>query len=75
MSGLELLAELKSSESTARVPVLLVTGDNRVQASDLQSQGAAGIVYKPFRIPELVKVIEDVLAQSQRATAATLQAA
>ena len=58
MSGLDVLKNLKSSENTKNIPVILATGNT--SESDQQeglSLGAADYIQKPF---EQAKVIESV---------------
>lgn len=61
-SGLDALKAIKDDPVTARIPVLMLTGDGRldriVQAMQL---GAAGYVMKPFDGAQLVERVESLL--------------
>lgn len=62
-SGLDALKAIKDDPATARIPVLMLTGDGRldriVQAMQL---GAAGYVMKPFDGAQLVERVGSLLA-------------
>ena len=62
-SGLDGLKAIKDAPSTAAIPVLMLTGDGRldriVQAMQL---GAAGYVMKPFRGNQLTEKVREALA-------------
>lgn len=61
-SGLDALKAIKDDPATAGIPVLMLTGDGRldriVQAMQL---GAAGYVMKPFDGAQLVERVESLL--------------
>ena len=61
-SGLDALKAIKDNPATAHVPVLMLTGDGRldriVQAMQL---GAAGYVMKPFDGDQLVERVRSLL--------------
>lgn len=62
-SGLDALKAVKDSPNGAALPVLMITGDGRldriVQAMQL---GAAGYVMKPFGAQQLVAKVRETLA-------------
>ena len=61
-SGLDALKAIKDDSATAHIPVLMLTGDGRldriVQAMQL---GAAGYVMKPFDGAQLVERVRSLL--------------
>lgn len=61
-SGLDALKAIKENPASAALPVLMLTGDGRldriVQAMQL---GAAGYVMKPFEPAQLVNRVKDLL--------------
>lgn len=61
-SGLDALKAIKEDPASAAIPVLMLTGDGRldriVQAMQL---GAAGYVMKPFEPAQLVERVRDLL--------------
>lgn len=63
LSGLDALKAIKDIPGAAGVPVLMLTGDGRldriVQAMQL---GAAGYVMKPFEAEQLVEQVRGLLA-------------
>lgn len=53
----------KALEVRPGLKVILITGYGSVQQhADMMRKGAAGYVTKPFKIPDLLDVIDDVLA-------------
>jgi DNA-binding response OmpR family regulator len=62
-SGLDGLKAIKESEDGAMIPVLMLTGDGRldriVQAMQL---GAAGYVMKPFQGSQLIDKVREALS-------------
>jgi DNA-binding response OmpR family regulator len=62
-SGLDALKDIKETPAGRDVPVLMLTGDGRldriVQAMQL---GAAGYLMKPFETPQLVERVWGLLA-------------
>jgi DNA-binding response OmpR family regulator len=62
-SGLDGLKAIKESENGAMIPVLMLTGDGRldriVQAMQL---GAAGYVMKPFQGRQLIDKVREALS-------------
>jgi len=64
MTGLELVRELRQSEQTKDIPVILLTARSfaisKEQQEDLQ---ISGCISKPFSPRELLENIEDILYQ------------
>jgi CheY-like chemotaxis protein len=60
MNGLEVLARLRADPATRAVPVLVVTG-YREAAQEAVERGAFDYFLKPFRIPEMLEKIRDIL--------------
>jgi DNA-binding NtrC family response regulator len=65
-SGLDGLRAIKASPTDGGIPVLMLTGDGRldriVQAMQL---GAAGYVMKPFDAPQLMTKVYEALATAE----------
>jgi DNA-binding response OmpR family regulator len=61
LDGKEVLSRLRQSESTATIPVFVLTGMSRSSATEW---AGAHFVGKPFMPDELVEVIKDVMARS-----------
>jgi DNA-binding response OmpR family regulator len=58
MSGCDICAQVKHDDSVQHIPVLLYSAGPRVRDAELIRQiRADGVLYKPFRPPELVKKI------------------
>lgn len=67
-SGHELLAELKRDPGWRHVPVVvLTTSDHERDVGSAYGRGAAGYFVKPYRFPEFVEMIAEVLAYWRRA--------
>lgn len=65
MSGLEVLEQLRATEATARLPVIMLTA--KAQESDIErgfALGATDYIVKPFSPRELVSRVQAVLARS-----------
>jgi CheY-like chemotaxis protein len=64
MTGLEALRQLKLSQETRNIPVIIISGeaDLKTQA-DLTSAGAAAFLPKPFRAAQLLTTIQQLLLQ------------
>jgi DNA-binding response OmpR family regulator len=61
-SGLDALKAIKDNPATARIPVLMLTGDGRLDRIVLAMQlGAAGYVMKPFDGAQLLERVESLL--------------
>ena len=62
MSGLAALRQLKESESTRNIPVIVVTVNaDRLTEMESQVSGAAAFLAKPFRPAELLAEIKRLL--------------
>lgn len=65
-SGLDGLRTIKASPTDGKIPVLMLTGEGRldriVQAMQL---GAAGYVMKPFSAPQLISKVYEALATAE----------
>jgi cyclic di-GMP phosphodiesterase len=57
-TGLELCEELKASEATKEIPIILLTGANGSTSSAAKRAGADAFVLKPFSPLELLSVAE-----------------
>jgi response regulator RpfG family c-di-GMP phosphodiesterase len=57
-TGLELCEELKASEATKEIPIILLTGSNGSTSSAAKRAGADAFVLKPFSPLELLSVAE-----------------
>lgn len=67
LSGVELVRALRSDETTASIPVLMVTGLG--QEEDIQAAADAGVdgyVVKPFDLATFRERLEHVLAARRR---------
>ena len=61
-TGTEVLRQLTSTEATAAIPVVIVSGDSgQAIASELLAAGAAGFLVKPYDIHQLIAVIHRYL--------------
>ena len=63
LSGDEVLARLKADPATRDIPILMVSADamgERIQ--ELLRQGATGYLTKPYKVAELLRIIEQTLA-------------
>lgn len=64
IDGYEVLRKLKSSEDTADIPVMVITGsvtDEELKQRNVLSLGAARFKTKPFAVDELVAEINDLV--------------
>jgi CheY-like chemotaxis protein len=67
LGGFEAVERLRSSESTAHIPVVIVTG--RAQADDRargQTLGVDAYVTKPFEPTDLVAVVSELASVGRR---------
>jgi len=63
LSGLDALKAIKDDPATARIPVLMLTGDGRLDRIVLAMQlGAAGYMMKPFDGAQLLERVGSLLA-------------
>ena len=62
MNGLEALRQLKQAEATKAIPVIIMTGQaDRKIRQESASWGAAVLLPKPFRPPELLKAVQRLI--------------
>jgi two-component system alkaline phosphatase synthesis response regulator PhoP len=64
MDGYEVLHRLKSSEVTANIPVIVITGsltEEELKRQKLLSLGAARFMTKPFAVDELLTEVGDLV--------------
>jgi CheY-like chemotaxis protein len=57
-NGGEVLRRLASSEATAGIPVIVVSGDSAKARDELLATGASGYLPKPFDIDQLMAMID-----------------
>lgn len=58
-TGAAVLRQLAGSEATARIPVVILSGDSgRDKAGQLLDGGAAGFLAKPFTVPEFIATVD-----------------
>jgi CheY-like chemotaxis protein len=66
MNGLAVLAELKSDEATAGIPVLVCTADDRPETLEsCTDAGCAGFLLKPFSSEQLLEAVTRVLGERE----------
>jgi PAS domain S-box-containing protein len=64
--GAELLQQLKQGESTAGIPVVVVSADATPgQARRLSSLGAHSYLTKPLDVKQFLKIVEELLAEKE----------
>lgn len=64
MSGLDVVRQMRASESTAAIPILLLSG--RVDTVDVDEGmrlGANKYLIKPFRIPQLLETVKHMIGE------------
>lgn len=63
MNGFELLKTLRNVPyaSARRMPVVAITARSDMSGSDFMRHGFAAVLYKPFSVEDLIRVIEDVM--------------
>jgi CheY-like chemotaxis protein len=67
LNGIEVLKLIRSDAKLARLPVLMCTAHNSMEALDTAfGIGATGYFVKPFNTPELKKSVAKALASSAR---------
>lgn len=67
MSGEELVEQIKASDSLGHIPVVVLTAKNQVDNRiDLYQAGADNYIPKPFKMDELLAVVENVLKQRKK---------
>jgi CheY-like chemotaxis protein len=67
LDGFGVMKQLKEDPITSSIPIVVIsawpTGDNRQR---VQNAGARGFVAKPFKVNELLDLIQDSLPQSSQ---------
>jgi len=64
MSGLEVLARLRTNPHTCEIPVVVISADATTgQISRLLAAGAAAYLTKPLEVPKFLATIDEVLAR------------
>lgn len=64
-SGMEVCRELQENESTAQVPVLMMSAHSEIKKNCLKA-GATDFISKPFEIKDLFSKIETILKQTKK---------
>ncbi|TVQ71069.1 MAG: response regulator [Oceanospirillales bacterium] len=68
MSGPETLKALRDMDQLAEIPVIFMTGQNRLDEIDaLTQQGSIGVITKPFQPTELANQIKTLWTQHPEA--------
>ena len=62
-AGLDLLRSIREHEEYEYIPMIVMSGIDRRQESELA--GASAFVLKPFKLPELVTIIQAVLDRQE----------
>ncbi|RYZ78389.1 MAG: response regulator [Proteobacteria bacterium] len=64
-NGVEFCKELKATEETARIPVILVSAmwDSEVDPARFMASGAHSFFAKPLVRPELIDTLKDILSK------------
>ncbi len=70
MSGLDVLAALKSDDAFARIPVLLCTAHRYLSPEDLSQ--ADDVCYKPFDLDDLLTKINNLINCGRKIKSSTL---
>lgn len=60
LSGIEVLAQLRSSDTHADLPVVVMTAGT-VDLDDLSRQGATRVLPKPFEVDALLAAVRDLV--------------
>ncbi len=69
MDGYTLIAELKKTPQTARIPIIVATGKaDPVDQEESLRRGAAGYLVKPFKLETLLAVIQQTMRAAESAT-------
>jgi CheY-like chemotaxis protein len=69
LDGLEALKELKQSEATREIPVILMTASAQITRQQAEACGAAAFFTKPFSPTKLLQQIKHLLAATTDASA------
>ena len=63
-TGAEVLQQLASTDVTAQIPVVILSGDSGPSTvQQLRDGGAAGFLAKPFTVPEFIATLDRFLAR------------
>ena len=63
MQGIDVLSEFKSAKGTKDIPVLMLTGRNKIgEIEDAFGRGAEGYLTKPFELGKLSNKVKEMLA-------------
>jgi PAS domain S-box-containing protein len=66
IDGMDLLRHLKADDSTATIPVLVLSADaTRERIERAMTEGAVGYLSKPLNLAELLARIDELLAQAE----------
>jgi CheY-like chemotaxis protein len=60
MDGYEVCRRLKADESTARIPVVLLTARRETNQARIDAAGVAGVLHKPFQPDTLAQQVRDL---------------
>ena len=73
LDGIEALHQLKNSQATRKIPVVLITSDGRFYnlRNELRKSGAACLLVKPFGPAKLLETIRQHAALSERRQSTT----
>jgi two-component system, cell cycle response regulator DivK len=62
-TGAEVLRQLDSTDVTAQIPVVILSGDSgQSTVAQLLDGGAAGFLAKPFTVPEFIATLDRFLS-------------
>jgi DNA-binding response OmpR family regulator len=65
MDGYEVIRQLKASEETSAIPVIMLTAkSNMIDRSRCREMGAVGYITKPFRLEELRNTVIRIIANA-----------
>ena len=63
ISGIELIAQVRSSPATARMPIVMISGHNNyAMDARAKSAGANAFLNKPFTLSQLRTTVQQLLA-------------
>ena len=69
LPGWEVLAQLKASDATRNIPVIVISADaTKRQIDRLMARGAIGYLTKPLEVQEFFRVIDETLCAPDKAT-------
>lgn len=67
MSGEELVTQVKDSDRVGHIPIIILTAKNQVDDRiDLYQAGADNYIAKPFKMDELLAVVDNTLRQRKK---------